>query len=119
MARGFSDVVAAVGSMPEPHVGACFNLYGFWKVDPKYGQQFVFQKCEETMPATINGIKKYLGSGLIKGIGPVYAGRIVKQFGEDTLEVLDNAPDRLSEVPGIGPLRLEKIKKSWVEQREI
>ena len=118
-ARGFRDIVAAVGVMPEAHVGSVFNLYGFWKVDPKYGQQFVFQNCEETMPATINGIKKYLGSGLIKGIGPVYAGRIVKAFGEDTLDVLDNEPDRLSEVPGIGPLRLEKIKKSWVEQKEI
>ena len=118
-AKGYADIIAAVGTMPEAHAGASFNLYGFWKVDPKYGRQFVFQKFEETLPATINGIKKYLGSGLIKGIGPVYAGRIVKAFGEETLNVLDETPDRLSEVPGIGPLRLEKIKKSWVEQREI
>ena len=118
-ARGFSDVIAAVGNMAEPHVGSCLNLYGFWKIDPKWGRQFVFQKCEETLPATVNGIKKYLGSGLVKGIGPVYAGRIVKHFGEQTLDVLDTTPNRLSEVPGIGPLRLEKIKKSWVEQKEI
>ena len=118
-AKGYSDIIAAVGVMPEAHVGSVFNLYGYWKDDPKYGQQFCFQKCEETLPATINGIQKYLGSGLIKGIGPVYAGRIVKAFGEETLDVLDNAPDRLSEVPGIGPKRIDKIKKSWVEQKEI
>ena len=73
--RGFSDIFAAVGTMPEAHVGSVFNLYGFWKVDPKYGRQFMFQKCEETLPATINGIKNYLGSGLIKGIGKVYRRR--------------------------------------------
>ena len=118
-ARGYSDIIAAVGVMPEVHVGSVFNLYGYWKNDPKYGQQFCFQRCEETLPATIHGIQKYLGSGLIKGIGPVYAGRIVKTFGEETLDVLDNTPDRLSEVPGIGPKRIDKIKKSWVEQKEI
>ena len=118
-AKGYSDIIAAVGVMPEAHVGSVFNLYGVWKNDPKYGQQFIFQRCEETLPATINGIQKYLGSGLIKGIGPVYAGRIVKAFGEETLDVLDNTPDRLSEVPGIGPKRIDKIKKSWVEQKEI
>lgn len=117
--RGFSDIFTAVGTMPEAHVGSVFNLYGFWKVDPKYGREFVFQKCEETLPATINGIKNYLGSGLIKGIGKVYAGKIVKKFGEETLNILDKTPDRLSEVPGIGPIRLEQIKKSWFEQREI
>ena len=118
-AKGYSDIIAAVGVMPEAHVGSVFNLYGYWKNDPKYGQQFCFQRCEETLPATIHGIQKYLGSGLIKGIGPVYAGRIVKTFGEETLDVLDNTPDRLSEVPGIGPKRIDKIKKSWLEQKEI
>lgn len=117
--QGYYDEIAAVGTIAEPHAGAIFNFYGFWKVDPKYGRQFMFQKCEETLPATVSGIKKYLGSGLIKGIGPVYAGRIVKVFGEQTLNILDNEPDRLSEVPGIGTKRLEQIKKSWVEQREI
>ena len=118
-AQGYYDTVTAVGAMAKPHTGAIFNFYGFWKVDPKYGRQFIFQKCEETLPSTVNGIKKYLGSGLIKGIGPVYAGRIVKVFGEKTLNILDNDPDRLSEVPGIGAKRIEKIKKSWAEQREI
>ena len=68
-AQGYYDLVTAVGAMAEPHTGAIFNFYGFWKVDPKYGRQFIFQKCEETLPATVNGIKKYLGSGLIKGVG--------------------------------------------------
>ena len=79
-ATAYKDIITAVGVMPEAHVGSTLNLYGFWKDDPRYGEQFVFQKCEEIMPATINGIKKYLGSGLIKGIGPVYAERIVNVF---------------------------------------
>ena len=118
-AEGYSEIVTAVGVMPNVNVGSVFNLYGFWKIDPRYGREFVFQKSEETMPATVEGIEKYLGSGLIKGIGSVYAGRIVKVFGKNTLKILDNEPDRLSEVPGIGPKRLELIKKSWLTQQEI
>lgn len=118
-AKGFSDLITAVGSMPGVHVGSVFNLYGSWKVNPKYGQQFCFQKCEETLPATVTGLQKYLGSGLIKGIGPVYAGKIVEHFGEKTLDILDKDPDKLSEVQGIGKIRIEKIKKSWFEQKEI
>ena len=60
-AKGYSDIIAAVGVIPEAHVGSVFNLYGYWKNDPKYGQQFCFQRCEETLPATIHGIQKYLG----------------------------------------------------------
>ena len=118
-ANGYSDVVAAVGIMPEVHVGSIFNLYGSWKIHPKFGQQFSFERCEETLPATVNGIMKYLGSGLIKGVGSVYAKRIVDTFGDDTLNILDNEPDRLSEVPGLGAKRVEMIKKSWVEQQEV
>ncbi|MBQ7193168.1 MAG: ATP-dependent RecD-like DNA helicase [Synergistaceae bacterium] len=117
--RGYSDLITAVGSMPGVHVGSVFNLYGSWKVNPKYGQQFCFQKCEETLPATISGLQKYLGSGLIKGIGPVYAGKIVEHFGEKTLDILDKEPEKLAEVQGIGKIRIEKIKKSWFEQKEI
>ena len=118
-ASGFSELVAAVGVMPEITVGAEFKLYGFWKVDPKYGRQFVFNRCEEILPTTVEGIKKYLGSGLIKGIGPVYAGRIVDFFGADTLNILDDEPARLSEVPGIGTKRIELIKHSWLAQKDI
>ena len=118
-ARGYPDIVTAVGIMPNIHIGSIFNLYGFWKFHPKYGRQFCFQVCEETLPTTTNGIKKYLGSGLIKGIGPAYAGRIVDHFGKKTIDILDNHPERLAEVPGIGQKRIEKIKTSWFEQKEI
>lgn len=118
-AKGYRNIFAAVGTMPEVHVGAVFNLHGEWKNDPRYGLQFVFDGCEETLPVTANGIEKYLGSGLIKGIGPVYAARIVETFGAKTLKILDKHPERLSEVRGIGPVRIEKIKKSWIEQKEI
>ena len=86
---------------------------------PQVGYQFSFQECEETLPATIEGLKNYLASGLIKGIGPSYAEKIVDRFGEETLDILDNEPDKLTEIRGIGPKTLEKIKKSWAEQREI
>ncbi len=119
VANGFPDIVTAVGAMPEVRVGAMFELCGEWRINPKYGQEFVFQTCEEVLPATVTGIKKYLGSGLIKGIGPIYAERIVDVFGENTIKILDNDPDRLCEVPGIGKKRLEQIKQSWLEQREV
>lgn len=118
-AKGYSDLVTVVGVMPETHVGAVLSLDGFWKVDPKYGRQFTADKFEETLPATVYGIEKYLGSGLIKGIGPKYAKKIVQQFGKDTLDVIEENPDALIEVPGIGRLRVNRIKESWAEQREI
>ena len=118
-ARGYSDLVTVVGLMPETHVGAVLSLEGAWKVDPKYGRQFTAEKFEETLPATVFGIEKYLGSGLIKGIGPKFAKKIVQQFGKDTLDIIEENPDSLIEVPGIGRLRVERIKESWAEKKEI
>ena len=118
-AKGFQDLVTVVGNMPEVHVGAVLSLGGVWRVDPKYGRQFSVEHFEETLPATVFGIEKYLGSGMIKGVGPKFAQRIVRQFGKDTLDVIEETPDRLLEVPGIGKLRVERIKKSWQEQKEI
>ena len=118
-AKGFSDLVTVVGMMPEVHVGSVLILEGAWKIDAKYGRQFSAETFEETLPATVYGIEKYLGSGLIKGVGPEFARRIVKQFGRDTLEVIETDPDRLMTVPGIGKARVEQIKKSWQEQREV
>ena len=118
-ARGYSDLVTVVGLMPETHVGAVLSLEGAWKVDPKYGRQFTAEKFEETLPATVFGIEKYLGSGLIKGIGPKFAKKIVQQFGKDTLDIIEENPDSLIEVPGSGRLRVERIKESWAEQKEI
>lgn len=117
--KDYSDLVTVVGSMAEVHVGSVLYLGGKWKIDAKYGRQFAMETYEETLPATVYGIEKYLGSGLIKGIGPKYAKKIVAQFGKDTLEVIETSPDRLSEVPGIGEVRVERIKKSWEEQKEI
>ncbi len=118
-ARGFGDLVTVVGLMPEVHVGSVLQLTGSWRIDAKYGRQFSIESFEETLPATVYGIEKYLGSGLIRGIGPKFARRIVQTFGKDTLEVIENDPDRLSEVPGIGKTRVEQVKKSWTEQKEI
>ena len=100
-------------------VGSVLLLSGRWKFDSKYGREFAAESCEETLPATVYGIEKYLGSGMIKGIGPKFAQKIVKAFGEDTLTVIEEEPDRLLSVRGVGKIRLERIKKSWTEQKEI
>ena len=118
-ARGYSDLVTVVGTMPETHVGSVLTLTGSWSMNPKYGRQFNVETFEETLPATVYGIEKYLGSGLVKGIGPKFAKRIVSMFGAETLNVIEEEPDKLLEVTGIGKIRVERIKKSWVEQKEI
>ena len=118
-AKNAQDLVTVVGVMPDTHVGSVLALEGFWKVDAKYGRQFSVEKFEETLPATVYGIEKYLGSGLIKGVGPKFARRIVEKFGKDTLDVIEENPDALIEVEGIGRVRVERIKKSWEEQKEI
>ena len=108
-----------MGNLAAVNVGATLRLKGEWKYDSKYGKQFNAIEYQETVPATIAGIEKYLGSGLSKGIGPVYAKRIVKKFKEDTIRIIDEEPDRLLEAEGIGPKRLEMIKKAWQDQKEI
>ena len=118
-AKGYQDLITVVGTMPEPQVGSVLTLGGSWRVDSRYGRKFSVEIYEETLPATAYGIEKYLGSGLVKGIGPKFAQRIVKQFGADTLNVIEEDPDKLLAVPGIGKVRVERIKKSWVEQKEI
>jgi exodeoxyribonuclease V alpha subunit len=118
-AKGYTDLVTVVGAMPDVHVGSVLSLTGTWKLDAKYGRQFSIETFEETLPATVYGIEKYLGSGLVKGIGPMFAKRIVQEFGAETLTVIEDRPDELIRVPGIGKVRVERIKKSWVEQKEI
>jgi exodeoxyribonuclease V alpha subunit len=117
--KGYSDLVTAVGNLAAVNVGAIIRLKGEWKMDSKYGKQFVVQDYRETIPATAAGIEKYLGSGLIKGIGPVFAKRIVRHFKEDTLRVLEEEADYLVKVEGIGQKRVGMIKKAWQEQKEI
>lgn len=107
------------GSLLDVPVGSVLLVDGDWRVDPKYGQQFVAQSWTEVMPATIYGIKKYLGSGLIKGIGPVYAKAIVSKFGLETIDVIENDIERLLEVPRLGKKRMEKIRESWEKQKDI
>ena len=118
-AKGYADLITVVGSMPEVHVGSVLTLSGEWTVNPKFGRQFTVSGFEETLPATVYGIEKYLGSGLVKGIGPKFAARIVRAFGAETLNVIEEDPDALLRVPGIGKLRVERIKKAWDEQKEI
>ena len=118
-ARGFQDLVTVVGVMPETHVGSILQLEGDWRIDAKYGRQFSLTVFEETMPATAYGIEKYLGSGLVKGIGPKFARRIVQQFGTETLNIIEENPEKLLEVNGIGKLRVDRITRSWQEQKEI
>lgn len=117
--KGYDDLVPLVGNLLDANVGSVLLVDGNWKVDGKYGRQFVAEKWEETMPATVYGIEKYLGSGLIKGVGPKFAKRIVQQFGTDTLEIIETDVQRLLEVPGIGRKRVDKIRESWERQKEI
>ena len=118
-AKGFSDLVTAVGNMSAVNVGSVLALRGEWKQDSKYGRQFMVQTFEETLPASVYGVEKYLGSGLIKGVGPKFAGRIVREFGADTIQIIEDEPDRLLDVSGIGQKRVEIIKKSWQDHKEI
>jgi len=117
--KGFDEPVAAVGSLAGVNVGAILTLHGEWKNDIKHGEQFAVSFWEEDLPVTILGIERYLGSGLIKGIGPKYAKLIVAKFGKDTLNIIEENPDALNEVENIGTRRVEMIKEAWKEQREI
>lgn len=117
--KDHADLVTLVGNLLEVPVGSVLLCEGEWKVDKRYGRQFVAQTWEEVMPATIYGIEKYLGSGLVKGIGPKYAKLIVSTFGLETIDVIETDIKRLYEVPGIGPKRVEKIAESWEKQKDI
>ncbi len=113
------DLVTVVGNLLDVSVGSVLLIDGNWKMDSKYGRQFTAQSWEETLPATVFGIEKYLGSGLIKGVGPKFAGRIVRKFGTETIDIIENDIGRLREVEGIGQKRIEKIHESWERQKEI
>lgn len=117
--KGYSEPVAVVGNLFDVNVGSVLIVDGNWKVDAKYGRQFHAEAWEETMPATIYGIEKYLSSGLIKGVGPKFARRIVMKFGTDTLDIIETDVRRLLEVEGIGKKRVDQIAESWEQQKEI
>ncbi|MGA7875771.1 MAG: ATP-dependent RecD-like DNA helicase, partial [Desulfoferrobacter sp.] len=116
---GRRDLVCVVGNIMAPMAGEVIKMQGEWKNHPKFGEQFKIVYYKSMVPATVNGIQKYLGSGLIKGIGPIMAKRIVRKFGTKTFNVIDQDTDRLSEVDGIGKKRIEMIKRAWADQKEI
>jgi len=117
--QGYSDLVTLVGNMASVNVGAVVAISGSWTHNPKYGKQFNVTSWEESIPATVVGIQRYLGSGLVKGIDLKYAKLIVEQFKENTIEVIEKEPHRLLEVPKIGAKRVGLIKKAWTEQKEV
>jgi exodeoxyribonuclease V alpha subunit len=116
---GRPDLVTVTGYLISPTPGEMLNMRGEWVIHPKFGEQFKVTECKTTIPATVFGIQKYLGSGLIKGLGPVIACRIVKKFGEKTLDVIENDIEKLSLVEGIGKKRIAMIQNAWAEQKEI
>ena len=117
--KGYDDLVTVVGNLLDANVGSVLLIDGEWKVDSRFGRQFMAHKWEETLPATVYGMEKYLGSGLIKGVGPKYAQKIVQKFGADTFTVIEENIDLLIEIPGIGNKRIRMISESWARQKEV
>jgi hypothetical protein len=114
-----SDLLTVVGPLLGAQPGESLRLRGRWASHPQYGRQFQVEAYTTVLPATIQGIRRYLGSGLIRGIGPKMAERIVDHFGQDTLRLVEEAPGRLVEVPGLGPKRTAMIMTAWAEQQAI
>ena len=117
--KGYREQQTIVGNFFEVTVGAVLIVEGEWRVDKRYGRQFAAQSWTETLPATVTGMEKYLGSGLVKGIGPKFAKLIVSHFGLDTFKVIEEDIERLRELPGIGTSRISKIKESWEKQKDV
>ena len=118
-ARDHAELITVVGNLASINPGESLLLQGQWVDNAKYGRQFQIEKYETILPANVVGLRKYLGSGLIKGIGPKMAGLIVRKFGMDTMDVIENEPEKLARVPGIGRKRVQIIKEAWEAQREI
>lgn len=117
--KGRKQLVTAVGNLFSVSPGELLKLRGTWDVHPKYGEQFKISSYETVAPATEKGIEQYLGSGLIKGIGPVMAKRLVERFGTETLDVIETSVEKLKEVEGFGSKRIEMIKTAWAGQKDI
>ena len=117
--QGQWDLVTIVGNILSPTPGEILSLKGEWVRHAKYGQQFKVQSYQTAVPATVYGIRKYLGSGLIKGLGPKMAERIVKKFGKQTLDVIEHQIQRLQEIEGIGQIRIAQIQQAWKDQKKI
>lgn len=113
------DLVTVVGYLPAVAPGEILEMKGEWKDHPRYGEQFDVKSYAIKVPATVYGIKKYLGSGLIKGLGPKIAERIVNAFGKETLDVIEHRIEKLTKIEGIGKKRVRMIRNAWLEQKEI
>ena len=113
------ETVTVTGTLPSVHRGESVSLSGSWGFHPKFGRQFIAKECTAQLPTNVVGIKKYLSSGLIKGIGQKFAKKLVDRFGEKTLEIIDEKPQRLFEVDGVGKKRVEAIINAWKEQKSI
>jgi len=113
------EILTIVGSFPPLSPGEVLRIRGGWEVNPRFGQQFKVEHFTMTLPASAAGIEKFLASGLVRGIGPVLAGRIVKTFGAGTIDILNREPDRLREVGGVGEVKLGEIRRSWAEHQDI
>ncbi len=117
--QGQWDLITIVGNIPSPSPGEILDLKGEWVHHPKYGDQFKIHSYQTTVPATVYGIRRYLGSGMIKGLGPKMADRIVKKFGEKTLDIIEHQIQRLEKVEGIGAKRIALIQQAWKDQKKI
>ncbi len=117
--KGKPDPVTFVGTLLPVSPGETVRLTGRWVEDKRFGRQLRVSTYETVLPGTVKGIERYLGSGLIEGIGPVYAKRLVEAFGVETLKVIDQEPQRLRRVPGIGEKRAAQIREAWARQRAI
>ncbi|WP_236240767.1 ATP-dependent RecD-like DNA helicase [Streptomyces sp. CC228A] len=117
--RGGGELLTVVGALLGAQPGESLRMRGRWGSHPQYGRQFTVEDYTTVLPATVQGIRRYLGSGLVKGIGPVFADRITRHFGTDTLRIIEEEPERLVEVPGLGPKRTRRIAEAWEEQKAI
>ncbi len=117
--EGKKSLITVVGTLYSIVPGELLRVQGEWNIHPRYGEQFRITSYETLMPATVKGIERYLGSGMIKGIGPQMAKRLVAKFGAATLDMIDTDINKLFEVPGIGEKRIEMIKGAWDEQKEV
>ena len=118
-ARGHRELVTVVGHAAVISAGEWITASGEWVNDHTHGQQFKARFMRTSAPTSINGIEKYLSSGMIRGIGPVYARKMIKAFGEKVFDIIEAEPDRLREVDGIGPIRAKRITDAWAEQKIV
>ncbi|MDR3212210.1 MAG: ATP-dependent RecD-like DNA helicase [Planctomycetota bacterium] len=118
-AKGVGELVTVVGAMPSVNSGEWLEASGTWVLDREYGEQLKAEWVRTICPDTLEGIERYLGSGLIKGIGPHFAAKLVAKFGKNVFEIIENTPERLTQIPGLGKKRRQLIISAWSEQKSI